>query len=240
MAQLPPDVPPAAAPPTDPPAAPPAAPAAPPAGLVEPPAAELITLTSAQLDERLKRAQAVNHAKWLSDNGFENEEAFTAFKKSADDASAAADEATRQEMSDLGKARSDLETANAARAAAEARAKEAENAAEDARTEAHLRDEFAQRGFTNVDFAFHLVEQACAKLAKGETLDEAKFLDDLKKNEQQKLALGIPATPPAEGVANTAPPQVIPPPAPGGSAPVDCSKMSDEEWKVYKRENGLP
>ena len=246
MAQIPPvadppaGTPPAAAPPVPgaPPVAPPA-PAEPPAALVAPPAPETLTMTSTQLDERLKRAQSTDRARWLKEQGFESEEAFATKMKAFEDSTAAAEEAKRLEMTELEKYKTDLAAANEAKTAAEAATKLANEAAESARTEAHLRAEFANRGIVNAAYAFHLVNQAIAELDEGATLNEVEFLDKLVADETQKAALGMAVQPPAEGLATTTPPIVVTPPPPNGPPVTDANAMSDAEWQAHKKAHNI-
>jgi len=241
MAQIPPVTDPSAAPVVEPPATPPVppAPAEPPAALVTPPPPESITLTSTQLDERLKRAQSTDRARWLKEQGFESEEAFTARMKAFEESNAAAEEARRLEMSELEKYKADLATANAATTAAEAATKAANEDAKAARTEAHLRREFADRGIVNADYAFHLVDKAVAELAEGATLNEVEFLNGLVADETQKAALGMVAAPPVEGLATTTPPVVVTPPPPTSAPGFDAMTATDAEWQAHKKAHNI-
>ena len=247
MAQIPP-VPPVVDPaaPADPPAAPPTAPPVatepPPAAPTEPPTLEppsTLTLTSEQLKDRLERAQATDRARWLKEQGFDDEAAFAARVKQFEDATAAAEEAKRLEMTEIEKYKADLATAQAATEAAEAKATASEEAAEAARTEAHLRGLFADRGIVNSDYAFHLVQKAQAELADGAELDEVALLDGLMADEQQKLALGIAAPPPAEGLAQTATPVTAPPPVPATPGTFDAMTATPADWAARKKELGI-
>ncbi len=211
--------PPAAAPapadapePAAPPPAPAAEPPAPPPGDSE----AIVFADSKALDARLDRARLNSRKKFLKEAGFESEEAFAAFKTAADEQAAAAEEARRSEMSEIERYKTDLEAANKATGEAQARAEAAEQAAEDVRLELHLRQQCAQRGIANVDYALFKIDQKLAEMPNDEELDEGKFLDDLIADETQKGALGFVAPPPQEGAANTAASQDGPAPPPEG------------------------
>jgi hypothetical protein len=234
--------PPAAAPADPPaqPAAPPAAPPAPPETPPEPPPDETITLTSAQLKDRLERAQTADRARWLKEHGFESEEAFKEQMKAAEEAAAAAAEAKRKEMSEIERYKADLEAANKATAEEKAKADAKAREAEDIRLELHLRQECAKRGIVNQDFAIYLINRKLAEMGEDEQLDEGKFLDDLVADESQKSALGLVAPPPQEGAATTVPPQNGPPPPPDGpQGEKSALDMTPEELRADAAKHGI-
>jgi multidrug efflux pump subunit AcrA (membrane-fusion protein) len=206
---------------------------------MRPAAEETISLTSEQLAKRLRRAEDTKHTKWLKEHGFENEEAFVAFKTAAQERDKAAEEARLAELSELEQAREKLKQADAAREAAEAARQAAERAAEDTRFELHFRDLCKARGISNPTYALFLLDQ---KLSSSddpdEPIDEAKFLDDLAADESQKAALGLVT--PREGAATTIVPRTGPAPQPDGTEPPkSVLDMTPEEAKAEAAKLGI-
>lgn len=191
-----------------------------------PPEPAGITLSNAQLTERLDRAKASERKALLKSMGFESEEALRASVKAAEDARQAQLTAEQRLNEQLATER--------------ARADKAETELTEARFTARLTQLCAARGIVDMDYARYLVEQAAGGQ---DNFDAGVFLDQQLQNPQRKLALGVSGPPVVVNSPTTnspVNPNLAPPaPAPpnGQNGPVDTMKMSATEFKAYERSN---
>ena len=154
---------------------------------------------------------------------------------------AAAEEAKRQQMTEVDRLRADLATH-------QAKALEASSAAEEAKLRAHLYQVFSRKGVQNFDYGFWLVTNKLAGLADdAEPLDEEAFLDTMASDPATRAALGIAPAPAAEPPAvfrpaNTSPVQGRAPQAPPPNPAIPnktAMDMSPAEWVAYKQQIGI-
>lgn len=151
----------------------------------------------------------------------------------------AAEEARRQQMSELQRAQDDA--AKAAREKAEAEA-----ARDRAVREAQVARACAETGAKNLGYAQWSVEAKLATLPAGTSMDEAAIkahLIELAKDDTGKAALGMVVTPPTPALG--APPKTVPanttvpgrdlPPSPnpGATPPKDVMSMSTQEFQDH-------
>lgn len=204
------------------PAAPAAAPAAPDGQ---------VTMSQAQMADRLKRGNASYLRTLGADFGVENEEQLAAIlardkaaqaKAETDRTAALSREETLQEQ---------LDTANS-------RASSAEEAQMFAQFQSLILGTCNTLSIRNTAYAEHMVLNAAAEV-EGE-FDERAFLENLAKDPKQAAALGIVASAAPDPVtgATTSPnsDDAPPPPPAGGDGPkvVDASKMTNEEYAAYR------
>jgi hypothetical protein len=126
------------------------------------------------------------------------------------------------------------------------RAKKAEEKAAKLETEkleaersARLTQACVEKGVRNVGYARYLVTE---RLRADQNLTEAVALEEALKDEQQRIALGVTAPPPAPNLPTTTPPLTppgTPPPAPAPNGAKDAMQMSREEWLEQRRTLGL-
>jgi hypothetical protein len=197
--------------------------------------ATTLTLSQAAFNERLERAQKSAQKALLEDLGVKDPEELKAAFDAAKAAQAAAEEAKRKEMSEIERLQADLAALKEANASeAQARAT-AEKQAEALRVQNHLQQLFAERGIKNTKYAMFLVEQEKSKLEGDNTLDEAKFLDDLAEDPSEAAALGLKAAsdaPTEPRDANTTNPRTGPDPAPDdGDGSFDAMSADPEALK---------
>lgn len=232
---VPPAVPPAAAQPPAQPPAPTESPATPPA---EPPAP--ITMTSAQLNERLERERS----SFLREQGFESPEQLAEMRTRDTAAQAAAEQARQAQLTNEQRLTEDVATRTAERDAAQAES-------DRLRFEGHVSGHCAAQGVRNVSYAQFAIERAANALPEGEELDVEAWLTERMNPENaehadMRNALGVPDAPPATTPtpATTTPGGGPPPPAPppaGGNPPPDgdAFAMSAADWQQRQERLGL-
>lgn len=147
---------------------------------------------------------------------------------------AAQAEAERAKMSEIDRLKADL-------AKSEAEKAQAMSAAEEARMRAHVLGVCATKGITNTDYAMWAIANKLGAMGENEELDENAFLDELMKDEKQKIALGFaaPAQVQQQGATNTDTgkgPGGAPPAGGGGSnggggAP-DATTMTKDQFNA--------
>lgn len=180
---------------------------APPAEPVPPPPADEpedrpITLTSAQLRDRLDRSRT----SFLRAHGFGSEDELKSLKQREAERQKAEDEARRAAMSREQQLQEDLTRERA-------RAQQAEEETQRVRFERHVAGICAMLGVRHLDYALFEVERAAAALPEGQELDvEAWLKERMESQPAMRAALGLEA-----------PVQTVPAPVttvPGGAAPV--------------------
>jgi len=223
-----PTVTPPATPPGAEPAAPPA-PSEPPAdaadGAPEPPAT--ISMTTAQLDERLKRHEAA----LLRKLGLESPDDVVAMRERLSEAEKAEQERQRAELSEVERLKAEIADWEQKHGTEAESAKSLREELDELRAETHLRGLFVERGISNADYALYLVDQKIASLDEGADFDEAAFLDEIAASDQHKAALGIAAAPGTPPGANTTHNQDGPPPRPETPGEFDAMAASPEDVK---------
>lgn len=176
-----------------------------------------LTLTSAQLNERLARGRAA----LLKELGFESEEQA---KKMREDAE------KQRQASLTNEQRLQEENARLARELSEAAAARAQ-----AEFDANLVQRCAERRITDVSYARFLVQGVDKSIPVESVLDEAL------KDGRKKIALGVedPAPTVVPTPFNTTPTNPnLPPPRPatnGTSGPPNAMTMKPDEFKEYSR-----
>ena len=212
-----------------------------PATPIDPSTDEELKFTKDALGKRLERERQKAQSDLLKSLGFETVGAYQAWKRSADDLSAAKAEEERQKLSEIERYKADIADRDKRVAEAEAARKAAVAEAESAKVLAHLHQVFASKGITGTEYALFRLETELNKLEDGKELDENAFLDSLLKDPRERFALGVAdAGNRKPALITTTTPQGGPPPKPptsGGQK--HASQMTTEEWTAYKTEHHL-
>lgn len=226
-------------------AAPPApeVPAAPPAPVVQPPAPPAapapIEMTSEQLADRIQRGQAAT----LNAVGLDSPEALAALVERDRQATAAAEETRRTQLSTEQQLREDLATRVAERDTAIAES-------ETLRWERHVSGICATLGVRNVEYATFEVERAAEATPEGQEFDVAAWLQErvnpeAEEHSAMRAALGMAAptvgTQPAPvTTTGAADGNAPPPPAPRGThTAVDAMDMDPAAWQRHQESLGI-
>jgi hypothetical protein len=180
----------------------PAAPTEPPA--IDPAPNDDVSLSREAFNARLQQAGRSAVKAMLGEVGFDDADAFKNFVETSKAAQAAEAERARKELSEIERAKKDIEAMNAILEGEKQRAAAAEAAAEAARLETAQARLFAEKGIKNHDYAALKLSKAKAALEDGaDPIDEAKFLEDLAQDATEKAALGM-GLPPTQEAPTTA------------------------------------
>lgn len=189
--------------------------------------------------ESFEKRMAREARKQLRDMGIEDPETIKAVLAEHTKLKAEREEEQKKQMSEV-------ERIRAEKLAADQQVAALGPQLEEAAMRAHLYKTFAEHGIKNFDYAFHCVTTKLATMGDDEELDEAAYLEELKKDPMQLAALGIaaPPVPPVvkpTGAVTSPMVGTQPKPPDPNQQPTEKSavELSDAEWRARKQQLGI-